>query len=64
MSEVLGSGIYLSKKDGNVLFNDELNPFYLLVYGKRLMVKDHSDSKRGNPLQPLHRLLFSIRVIL
>ena len=26
------------------------------------MVKDHSDSERGNPLPP-HRLLFSIRII-
>ena len=24
------------------------------------MVKDHSDSKKGNPVQPLHGILFSI----
>ena len=33
--------------------------FYLRLYGIRHMVKDHSDSKRGNPLPP-HGLLFSI----
>ena len=44
--------------EGNVLFNDTLNTFYLW-YGVRHMVKDHSDSERGNPLPP-HMLLFSI----
>ena len=29
-------------------------PFYLQLYGIRHMVKDHSDSERGNPLPP-HR---------
>ena len=47
------------RKDGNVIFNDALNTFYLRLYGVRHMVKDHSDSERGNPLPP-HRLLFSI----
>ena len=32
---------------------------YLRLYGVRHMVKDHSDSERGNPL-PTHGLLFSI----
>ena len=36
-----------------------LNTFYLWLYGVRHMVKDHSDSERGNPLQP-HGLLFPI----
>ena len=44
---------------GNVLFNDTLNTFYLQLYGVRHMVKDHSDSERGNLLPP-HGLLFSI----
>ena len=48
------------RKEGNVLFNDALNTFYLRLYGVRHMVKNHSDSKRGNPLLP-HRLLFLIR---
>ena len=33
----------------NVLFNDALNTFYLRLYGVRHMVKDHSDSEKGNP---------------
>ena len=47
---------------GNVLFNDTLNTFYLQLYGIRPMVKDHSDSERGNPLPP-HGLLFLISYI-
>ena len=47
------------RKEGNVLFNDALNTFYLRLYGVTHMVKDHSDSERGNPLLP-HRLLFPI----
>ena len=47
------------RKEGNVLFNDTLNTFYLRLYGVRHMVKDHSDSERGNLLLP-HGLLFSI----
>ena len=43
----------------NVLFNDALNTFYLWLYGVRHMVKDHSDSEKGNPL-PLHGPLFPI----
>ena len=34
-------------KEGNVLFNDALNTFYLRLYGIRHMVKDHSDSEKG-----------------
>ena len=47
------------RKEGNVLFNDALNTFYLRLYGVRHMVNDHSDSERENPL-PLHGLLFPI----
>ena len=47
------------RKEGNVLFNDALNTFYLRLYGIGHMVKNHSDSKRGNPLLP-HGLLFPI----
>ena len=46
-------------KEGNVLFNDALNTFYLRLYGVRHMVKDHSDSEKGNLLLP-HGLLFPI----
>ena len=47
------------ERERNVLFNDALNTFYLRLYGVRHMVKDHSDSEKGNPLLP-HRLLLSI----
>ena len=47
------------ERERNVLFNDALNTFYLRLYGVRDMVKDHSDSEKGNPL-PAHRLLLSI----
>ena len=46
-------------RERNVLFNDTLNTFYLRLYGVGHMVKDHSDSEKGNPLPP-HRLLLSI----
>ena len=49
----------IQKEEDNVLFNDALNTFYLRLYGVRHMVKDHSDSEKGNP-QPPHRLLFPI----
>ena len=47
------------RKEGNVLFNDAINTFYLRLYGVKHMVKDHSDSEKGNPLPP-PRLLFPI----
>ena len=50
---------FKERKEGNVLFNDALNTFYLRLYGVRHMVKNHSDSERGNPL-PSHGLLFPI----
>ena len=43
-------GYMEGKKEGNALFNDALNTFYLQLYGVGHMVKDHSDSERGNPL--------------
>ena len=30
------------KNEGNILFNDALNTFYLQLYGMRHMIKDHS----------------------
>ena len=53
------SKINSGRKEGNVLFNDALNTFYLRLYGIRHMVKDHSYSERGNPLPP-HGLLLPI----
>ena len=46
-------------KEGNGLFNDALNTFYLRLYGVGHMLKDHSANERGNPLPP-HRLFFPI----
>ena len=50
----------LGERERNVLFNDTLNTFYLRLYGVIHMVKDHSDSEKGNPPPP-HRLLLSIK---
>ena len=47
------------ERERNVLFNEALKTFYLWLYGVRHMVKDHSDSEKGNLLSP-HRLLLSI----
>ena len=60
-SVVIEAGSELGRKEGRTffLFNDALNTFYLWLYGVRHMVKDHSDSERGNPLPP-HGLLFPI----
>ena len=68
MNTLMGGAIFVSimlmqhderTNERNVLFNDALNTFYLRLYGVRHMVKDHSDSEKGNPLPP-HRLLFPI----
>ena len=50
------SSVVIGRKE-MFLFNDTLNTFYLRLYGVRHMVKDHSDSEKGNLLPP-HRLLF------
>ena len=47
------------RKEGNGLFNNTLNTL-IRLYGIRHMVKDLSDSERGNPLLPnRHRFLIS-----
>ena len=50
---------WIYERERNVLFNDTLNTSYLRLYGVRHIVKDHSDSEKGNPLLP-YRLLLSI----
>ena len=35
------------ERERNALFNDALNTFYLRLNGIRHMVKDHSDSEKG-----------------
>ena len=54
------NNIYNYNKDGNVLFKDVLNIFYLRLYGVEHMLKDHSDIERENPMPSLYRVLFSI----
>ena len=39
-----GSVFHYSGKEGNVLFNNTINTFYVWLYGIGHMVKDHSDS--------------------
>ena len=51
--------IYPGRKERNILFNDALNTFYLRLYGVGHMVKELSDSERGNLLPP-GGLLFHI----
>ena len=41
------------------VLHDALSTFYLRLYGVRLMVKDDSNSEKGNPLPP-HVLIFPI----
>ena len=55
----MGWGDGQGERERIVLFNDALNTFYLRLYGVGHMVKDHSDSEKGNALPP-HRLLLSI----
>ena len=44
---------------GIVLFYDALNTFYLrYITSDIVIVKEYSDNKRGNPMRPLHGLLF------
>ena len=60
--QIYGKGprIYVyPSQEGNYLFNNALNTFYLWLYGVRLMVKDHSDSEKGNLLLP-HGLIVPI----
>ena len=47
-------------KEGDYLFNDALNTFYLWLSSVEhtIMVKDNPDSERENPLPPHHGLLF------
>ena len=55
----LGRIVARGERERNVLFNDALNTFYVRLYGVIHMVKDHSDSEKGNPLPP-QMLLLSI----
>ena len=52
------SSMFVRRTEGNILFNDALNTFYLLWYGGIYVVKVHPDSERGKPLSPFHVALF------
>ena len=45
------------KKKGNAVFSDALNTFHLRLYGVGHMVKDHSDSEKGNSFRLAARVL-------
>ena len=45
-----------NKQEGNILFNDTLNTFYLWLYGIRHVVQNHSDSEKENLPSPLYGL--------
>ena len=49
------------RKKGNVYLTMHSTHFIYAYMVLGHMVKDHSDSKRGNPLLSLHGLLFLIR---
>ena len=46
IKKVVGFAWCLLYEEGNVLFNDTLNTFYLWLYDIRHMVKNHSDRER------------------
>ena len=50
------------QKEGNALFNDALNTFYLRLYGVGHMIKDHSDSMREET--HCHHMGITARVLL
>ena len=52
------------RKEGNVLFKDALNTFYLQLYGVRHMVKDHSDSEETHCRHMGYSFQFAARVLL
>ena len=51
--------VYLYEGRKEMFYLTTHSTFYLQLYGVRHMVKDHSDSEKGNPLPP-HMLLFPI----
>ena len=47
------------RKEGNVLFNNALNTFYLRLYGVIHMVKDHSEAREETRC---HHMGYSFRL--
>ena len=53
------------KEEGNVLFNDALNTFYLRLYGVRHMVKDDSDRREETRCRHMgYSFVLAARVLL
>ena len=48
------------RKEGNALFNNAFNTFYLRLYGIGHMVKDHSDREREETL--CYHMVYSFRL--
>ena len=59
--EIREGGVEISRADLATSHKGRKEMFYLRLYGVGHMVKDHSDSERGNPLPP-HGLLFPISI--
>ena len=51
------------RKEGNVLFNDKLNTFYLRLYGITHMVKDHSDREETHSCHIGYSFRLAARVL-
>ena len=47
-------------QEGNVLFDNALNTFLIVLHVISYMAKDHSDNKKEKLLLPPHGLLFMI----
>ena len=60
MKHLLNFCVMCYEKEGNGLFIRTQYIFILRLYGIGYMVKDHSDSERGNSLLTLYGLLFPI----
>ena len=56
--------MFLEGKKEVFLFYNALNTFYFRLYAMGHMVKDHSDSERGNPLPPTrcHHIGYSFQL--
>ena len=54
----------LPNKEGNVLFNNALNTFYLRLYGVRHMVKDYSDREKTHCRHMGYSFRLAARVLL
>ena len=51
---------YVSRKEGNVLFNDTVGTLNIQLFGTRYIFKDNSDNGNGNWLPPPGVLLFQL----